>query len=305
MLELGNSALKPEESESVSIGFGFSPTEDITLTVDYWSFDHEKLIDTDMTGVLDRAISDASLRHCGLVPEGEMGISYDPDLCLVTDGDGVNGLTIEQDGANLTEILDNWIAFDDPRYYELPLYRDHVIQLENTGKQTLSGVDVAYTQNIDLATGRLTLDADWTHYVEFERNKPGSDTIEDLAGTWRYPENVASIRIGYELDNFYSSVTALYTDSYADDVEGLRGRQIDELEALGELDENGLRDVDSWTTVNVNAGYDFDNININLSINNLFDEEPPTAYGSSRGFDSINHNALGANYRLSFTYFMK
>jgi len=34
--------------------------------------------------------------------------------------------------------------------------------------------------------------------------------------------------------------------------------------------------------------------------NNLFDEERPIAYGSSRGFDSINHNALGANYKASF-----
>ena len=44
---------------------------------------------------------------------------------------------------------------------------------------------------------------------------------------------------------------------------------------------------------------------LNLSINNLFDEEPPVAYGSRRGFDSINHNALGATYRVSFTYFFE
>ena len=56
---------------------------------------------------------------------------------------------------------------------------------------------------------------------------------------------------------------------------------LDELEELGVLDEEGLREVDSWTTIRANLGYDFDNMNINLTINNLFDEEPPVAYGSS------------------------
>ena len=60
------------------------------------------------------------------MPEGQTGISYEEDLCLVTDN---AGLTIEEAGANLTEILDAWVAFDDPRFAELPLYRDHVIQL--------------------------------------------------------------------------------------------------------------------------------------------------------------------------------
>ncbi|WP_371185751.1 TonB-dependent receptor domain-containing protein [Thalassotalea maritima] len=302
VLELGNANLQPEESESVSVGFAFSPTQDITLTVDYWSFDHEDLIDTDMTGVLAAAITDASLRHCGLVPEGRTGISYDPDLCLVTDE---AGLTIEQDGANLDQILNEWVLFDDPRWAELPLYRDHIIQLQNTGEQNVSGIDVAYVQDIELASGRLSFDADWTHYLEFDRNKPGSDQIEELIGTWQYPENIASVRVGYELEDFYSSITALYTDSYADDIDGMRGRELDELDSLGVLDENGERDVDSWTTVNLNVGYDFEDVNINLAVNNIFDEEPPTAYGSRRGYDSINHNALGTHYRLSFTYFIK
>lgn len=302
VLELGNAGLRAEESESVSFGIAYSPTSSATIMLDYWQFDHDDLIDTDMTAVLDAAITDASLRHCGLVPEGQTGISYDPDLCLVTDG---SGLTIEENGANLGEILDAWIAFDDPRFFELPLYRDHIIQLENTGTQTIKGVDFAYDQKFDFDSITLGLSVDWTHYLEFDRNKPGSDEIEELAGTWRYPEDIASAQIYFEMDSLYGSLTVNYTGSYMDDIDGLRGRNIDELEDLGELDADGQRDVDSWTTVRANIGYDFDNMNLNLSINNLFDEEPPVAYGSRRGFDSINHNALGATYRVSFTYFFE
>ncbi len=302
VLELGNRNLKAEESESISYGFAYSPTKDTTLTVDYWRFEHEKLVDTDMTGVLAEAIGDASLRHCGIVPEGEKGISYEEDLCLVTDD---SGLTIEEQGANLTEILDAWVVFDDPRNAELPLYRDHVILLENTGEQNVSGVDLGFDQYFDFDAGTLSFNVDATHYIEFERNKPGSDRTEELIGTWRYPKNIASIKVGWSQGNFYGSLTANYTDSYSDDIEGLRGRQIDELYDLGKLNDNEERDVDSWTTVRANVGYDFDNMNINLTVNNLFDEKPPVAYGSSRGYDSINHNAMGAFYRLSFSYFFK
>ncbi|WP_420480291.1 TonB-dependent receptor [Lacimicrobium alkaliphilum] len=300
VLELGNPDLQAEESDSVSVGFAWSPARNTTITLDYWRFDHEKLVDTDMTGVLDRAISDASLRHCGLVPEGEMGIAYDPDLCLVTD---TAGLTIEQDGANLSEILDAWIDFDQPRFEELPLNRDHVLLLENTGNQTVSGLDLAFDHRFEFSGGDLSLQFDATHYISFERNKPGSDEIEELIGTWRYPENIASLGLFWDTDDWFAGVTAYYTDAYADDIQRLRGREIDELDSLGELDENGERDVSAWTTVRLSAGYEFENASVSLSVDNLFDREPPRAYGSARGFDSINHDALGTTYRVSLSYF--
>ncbi|MDU0112015.1 TonB-dependent receptor [Psychrosphaera aquimarina] len=300
VLELGNANLQAEESEALSLGFAFSPTVDTTLTVDYWSFEHEKLVDTDMTRVLSDAISDASLRHCGLVPNGQVGISYEEDLCLVTDS---SGLTIEDSGANLGEILNEWVAFDSPRYAELPLYRDHIIQLENTGKQTVSGIDLAFVHYISLTDGEISLNIDATHYIEFDRNKAGSEEIEQLIGTWRYPQDIASAKVAWSTGAFYSSVTLNYTSSYSDDTDGLNGRQIAELSDLGLINEENQRDVEAWTTVRLNLGYDFENMNVNLTINNMFDENPPVAYGSSRGFDSINHDALGANYRASLTYF--
>ena len=63
-LELGNPNLNAEESEAISVGFAWSPSANTNLTIDYWQFDHEEVIDTNMTAVLDRAITDASLWHC-------------------------------------------------------------------------------------------------------------------------------------------------------------------------------------------------------------------------------------------------
>lgn len=301
VLELGNALLEPEESESISLGFGFSPTEDTNITLDYWYFDHEDLVDTDMTGVLARAINDASLRHCGLVPTGEQGISYLEDLCLVTDE---QGLTIEQSGANLTQILDAWILFDDPRFFELPLNRDHVLQLENTGNQTVSGIDLAVDHTFRLQQGTLTFALDATHYLEFDRNRPGSDEIEELVGTWRFPRNVASLSAFWDAENFFVGLTAFYTDSYEDDIEGLRGRELDELLERDLIDPvTETRDVSSWTTVRASMGYFFEDATVRLTVDNLFDRDAPLAYGTTRGFDSINHDVFGTTYNLSMTVF--
>ena len=299
VLELGNPNLQAEESESVSVGFGYSPTANTSITLDYWRFDHEKLVDTDMTAMLDRAITDASVRHCGLVPDGEIGISYDPDMCDVTDS---QGLTLEDQGANLSEILDAWVDYADPRYAEMDLYRDHVLVLDNTGTQTVSGVDLRFDHRQQFTGGTLSIKLDATHYIGFERNKPGSDAIEELAGSWRYPQNIATASVFWDESNWYAGLTAYYTSAYQDDIDRLRGRELDELDAIGALDSEGQREVAAWTTVRASLGYFFDKANINLTIDNLFDREPPLAYGSARGFDSINHNAYGTTYKVSVSY---
>ncbi|MDX1678283.1 TonB-dependent receptor domain-containing protein [Arsukibacterium sp.] len=300
VLELGNADLEAETSESVSLGFGWSPGSDTTLTVDYWQFEHKKLVDTDMTAMLARTATDASVRHCGLVPDGELGISYDPALCDVTDA---AGRTVEDEGANMAEILDAWVEYDNPRFAELPLFRDHVIQLDNVGKQDVSGIDARFSHTFDLAGGRFGLDFDWTHYLEFERNKAGSDEVEALIGTFRYPENIGSASISWSGEALYLGLKALYTSSYQDDTARLRSRNLDELDELGLIDAEGNRDVSSWTILRAHIGYDFEHAAINFTVDNLLDRDPPAVYGRSRGFDSINHNAYGRNYRVSFSYF--
>lgn len=299
-LELGNPALNAEESEAVSLGLAFSPTRDTTITFDYWQFDYDEVIDTNMTAVLARAITDHTLRHCGLVPNGSMGISYGEDVCSVSDA---NGLRIDQAGANLTQILAAYVDEFDPRSQSLQLYRDHVIALENTGSQEIRGLDIKFDHRFRLASGDLGVKFDLTHYLDFKRNKPGSDEIEQLVGTFRYPENVGRVALSYDMDKFYAVISANYTDSYQDDIEGLRGREIDELIDKGELDSNEQRNVDSWTVVDVNFGFDVnEKLQLRASINNVFDKNPPRVYGSSRGFDSINHDAYGTTYSLGVSY---
>lgn len=309
VLELGNPELEAETSESLSLGFGYSPTRNTTITVDYWQFDHKKLVDTDLTAAMARSITDVTQRHCGLVPDGQTGISLNPNLavgrdrfniCQVLDGQGRD---LTNANANMQEILSNWVNSTPARVTSLPLQRDHVILLDNVGRQQVKGIDTRLSHTFELSAGKLGLDLDWTHYLSFERNKAGSDEIESLVGTYRYPRNIANLRVSWRADNFSTGLGANYTASYADDISRLRARNLDEMAELGALDENGERDVSSWTTLRGYLGYDFENATITFSVDNLLDRDPPKVYGASRGFDSINHNALGRNYRLSFSYF--
>ncbi|CCQ10057.1 TonB-dependent receptor [Pseudoalteromonas luteoviolacea B = ATCC 29581] len=299
-LELGNPELNAEESESLSFGIAWSPTKSTNLTLDYWQFDYTEVIDTNMTAVLDRAITDSTLRHCGLVPTGAMGVSFGEDVCSVRDA---SGLRIDEAGADLRSILTNYISEFDPRRQSLQLYRDHVIGLENTGTQTIKGIDLKFDHGWQLAQSEVSVTFDMTHYIQYDRNKPGSDQIESLVGSFRYPQNIARLSVSLDRERYYVNAFVDYTDSYEDDIEGLRGREIDELNELGLLDENDTRQVQSWTTLGLRAGYEFnENTLLTLSINNVLDKAPPKVYGSSRGFDSINHSALGANYRLGLNY---
>nr|WP_136252161.1 TonB-dependent receptor [Ningiella ruwaisensis] len=300
VLELGNPNLQPEESESYSLGFAYSPTKNTDITIDYWAFEHEDLVDTNMTGVLAAALTDESLRHCGLVPEGETGISYDPFLCDYTDS---QGRTIEDAGANLNEILEEWVFFEQPRFEELPLFRDHVLLLDNTGTQELSGIDISLFHAFELELGDLELSFDGTRYISFERNIPGSDQIEQLAGSWRYPKTVANAEVFYVTDDWFAGFTLFITGSYQDDIDALRSREIDELIALGEITEdNQSREVDTWTTLDFSAGYYFKNVDLRLRIENLLDEDAPVSYGSARGYDSFNHDPFGRRFTVSATY---
>jgi len=298
-LELGNENLNAEESDSLSIGFAWSPSRQTTLMIDYWQFDYKEVIDTNMTAVLDRAISDASLRHCGIVPQNQMGISYGEDVCSVTDN---AGLRIDETGANLSEILGAYISEFDPRSQSLQLYRDHVIQLENTGTQDIRGLDIKFDHRFEMGFADLKLALDATHYLEYDRNKPGSDQIESLVGTFRYPENVGRLSVTLDTDSYYISLSANYTDSYLDDIEGLKRRESDELDELGLLDAQQQHTVDSWTVMDLNAGLELsENLFIRASIKNLFDKAPPAVFGSKRGFDSINHDAFGTTYQIGLS----
>ncbi|CAM5224515.1 TonB-dependent receptor [Alishewanella longhuensis] len=110
-----------------------------------------------------RSITDVTQRHCGLVPDGQTGISLNPNLavgrdrfniCQVLDGQGRD---LTNANANMQEILSNWVNSTPARVTSLPLQRDHVILLDNVGRQQVKGIDTRLSHTFELSAGKLGL----------------------------------------------------------------------------------------------------------------------------------------------------
>mgnify|MGYP006206749353 CR=1 FL=1 len=111
------------------------------------------------------------------------------------------------------------------------------------------------------------------------------------------------MRFSWSKDNFFSSVAANYTDSYEDDVEGLRGRELDELDDLGVLNAEGTRQVSSWTTWRLNVGYDFAKTTISFNIDNLFDRNLP-GVTTGTGTGSASYDNIGQLFYTTVSFKM-
>ena len=74
------------------------------------------------------------------------------------------------------------------------------------------------------------------------------------------------------------------------------------LEAVGKPADARVT-VDSWTVFDLNVSYDLtEQTLLQLSVRNLFDEEPPEVLGSSANVDHINHDSMGRFITLRATY---
>lgn len=291
-LEFGNPALDAEEAESVSAGFAWSPTDSSTLTLDYWQFDHKKIIGTDLESVLMRTLSEPGLRFCGLVPADKIGISFDPLLC--------SGLGLSSGFNNdLNQVLADWRKIDS-RATSLPLFRDHILLLENTGNQQTKGLDLTYSQRVETALGTFKLNADVTRLMSFTRERTAFSGTEQLADSFRYPRLLASLKLRWDADAWFGGLGLNYTSDYQDEIALLEPADISKLAAQGIAVD---RRVPSWTKVNAQLGYEVsEQLTLSLNIDNLLDRDPPFIYGRYKDVDFINHDVLGRNYRLLATY---
>jgi outer membrane receptor for ferrienterochelin and colicin len=256
----GNPNLNAEESTASDFGIAYSLTGDISLTLDYWSFEH-----TNIVGIDDEELFRAALR-------GDVPIVAEDTLLLGEIGIETRDGTL---GAPIEEIH---------------------LELQNLGIQETSGIDLTYTHHWGEGDNRWTFLIDGTYLLDYERQISKQAEVEDLAGTFRYPELIVRTKLRYRNDNWSTSLTANYTSSYDDDLEKYSSTELDD---FGISEE---RQIPSWLEWNLSVGYNLnDDASIRLGINNLLDNEAPLAYGTSANVDHFNHDTLGRSYRLTYT----
>ncbi len=254
--DVANDALEPETADTYGLGFVWSPNENIDITLDYWSIEYEDLIGVDEDDFIRRALA-------GEFPEVGEGK-------LPT---GVAGVEVE--GGFVI---------------------DAHFQLSNLAFQDVSGFDMTYTHYFDVAGGELRLTADATYITTFDEQASANAPILDLAGDFRFPELLASVKARYARDRWNASLGLRHTSDYRDDPTTRT------LEAVG-LPAGAEVQVPSWTVWDANFSFDItDRQFVNLNVRNLFDRDPPLVLGLSSNVDQINHNSMGRFWTLRYTF---
>lgn len=275
----GNPELDPETSTAWYLGTVFEFGDRATLTLDYWNFDQEDLVDIDDLELFRRALTDPSLIYdsscnpalptCNALPRGAIGIATR--------------------GGEIGDAID-----------------DVQLQLINIGQQKTDGIDVSFDYRFDdTPFGRFKtyVDATWTH--SFERSEScdpngsdgrrgagncgGGQRLLEKVGEFRYPEWLVNTGVSWSRGDWSARLWANYIDSYYDD------------DQRAEVPAG--RKVASWTTLNVNVDWDIDDRqSIGLNIKNLGDRDPPVSLGSASNVDLYNHNTLGRFVTFRYTY---
>ncbi|MCC5880580.1 MAG: TonB-dependent receptor [Idiomarina sp.] len=263
----GNPDLDAEDAESFNAGLAWSPSRNITLTADYWHFEHNNIVGVDGEFFLLRTLSNPDLRSCGELP-----------------------VTVQQ-GVGFEE-CENGVGVLGSR-----LAGDVHLQLENLGTQKTHGLDFTYTHRFETSWANFTWLFDATHLLSFERQLSQEAEREHLAGTFRYPETVLTNTLRWSRDDWFGNVMVQYTSGYDDDIEALTEADLERLQISAD------RQVPSWTKVNATVGYDIsDSWTVRFNVENLFDRRAPTAYGTSANVDHFNHDTMGRFYRVSMRY---
>ena len=132
--------------------------------------------------------------------------------------------------------------------------------------------------------------ADAAILLEFDRQASSASPVVEEAGEFTYPELTLTSRARWRKDDWRASIGARYVSSYRDDPSQ---RVLDAAIASG-LVPQGYEDVDSYLTFDASISYDYaENSFIQLTVDNIFDQDPPIALATGANVDHFNHDSLG------------
>jgi outer membrane receptor protein involved in Fe transport len=176
----------------------------------------------------------------------------------------------------------------------------------NIGEQSATGIDVLASYSMDAGPGSLGLNLYYSFLADFDRvelNAAGDSFVtRSLAGEYEFPEHRFQLSGNYLVNDWYFYAQVDYVGSFEDTPD------ID-FDGVLDFDTNTSRDVDSFTTVNLQVSYTgIENTRLTLGIDNLFDEEPPFAIGDADtdlyGYVQSQHSPRGMFWylRANFSY---
>ena len=165
------------------------------------------------------------------------------------------------------------------------------VRLRNDATTLTRGIDLLVSSAFDTAFGKFRLRLNGTYVLEFSEAQASYLPMQNLVNTPHYPVNLR-LRgsAAWQSGSMEVSASTNFTNSYRDTI------------------SLPNRNVGSWTTVDLHASYRFasgdggllDGTSIGVSIDNLFDRDPPFLNNSvGVGYDQENGDLLGRMVGIS------
>jgi outer membrane receptor protein involved in Fe transport len=271
------SDLGPETADTYTVGLDYEPKgSNLRFSVTYYNIDYSNRIGTAPAGGLNPFVTPAALPDLIYRPPSEAFIEEALRATpLLVNLSGVDVSDPAAGAATLFARSDVWMY--DVRFRNLA-----------TSKQ--DGFDLSFSDMLETAWGDLRLGANATHIISYKQQGSASSSVMDAVDVPGQPVDWRGRAYG-GLSNgpFTGTLSVNYVDDYTNP-----------------LAPAGQQKIDSWTTFDLNLTYELDRLGpfqksrFSLSVQNLFDEDPPhldPGAGSNIiypvGFDPANANPLG------------
>lgn len=259
----GNPDLQPETSRNYTIGVDYSPqfAGGAKLSLTYFDIDFSDRVGT----------PGPSLFSIFTTPE-----AFGTSLTFNPDSSAVASIFADPTFFNFFAVMpsDIGVILDE--------------RLQNLASTEVRGLDIGLSYNTETSIGAFSFDLNGSYLFDFiDQASAVSEPVQTLNTVGNPVDLRFRSSVGWSNDGFSANLFVNYVDSYTNTETGIEAP------------------VDSWTTIDLNLGYDtsdqgvtslLDNTRFNLSIRNLFNEEPPFAdqnLGTGVDFDGTNANALG------------
>lgn len=250
----GNTDLKPETSETLTLGFDYRPRSGAVLSVNYFDTRFTDRIGRPANENLSVALIDPALSPFVRTVNPATSPA---DQALIESFAGLQGFPTQYPTNTYGAIIDTrWV---------------------NAGALTVRGLDLSGRYGVDLGGGRLTFDTSASWILDYDTQPTPTAPVQAVAGLIGYPVKVkARSGVSWAQADVTLSAHWSYVDSYEDRF------------GVG---------IDAWNTADVQASWSpstgpFVGLQLNLSVQNLFDADPPfydapTGYGFDAGQASL------------------
>jgi len=272
----GNPNLQPEEAQSYTAGFDFSPLSapELTIGATYFNIQYTDQI----------SVGDASGGFAAIFAPDEF-----PDLFILDPSEEFIQSVIASGEPNLIfEVVDVTDAAAIAVLTNVALDN----RVRNLSISEVSGIDVNFAHRIETETGSVDYGANVSRVIDSIQKITATSPEVTLVDTLLNPASLKLTGyVGYTTGGFSIRGTINYVDGYSNPF------------------STDNPDIDSWTVVNVATAYSFSDTGgffggtrLSLNIRNLLDKDPPfvdqadvtnTGLNEPIGYDPTNANPLG------------